>query len=509
MTCMNSSRLSNLLPRVYAFSLAMILGFFGNFWVGSAGSLSAQKVNQIDMHVEGLGADTIFLANYYGAKMYYADTTVATSSGRFSFDAPQGDKGGKYAAILPGNVFIELIVSGEAVNISADLKDLPGSVVVKKSLENKLFYGYLGFISEMREARKPIDTLGQDSTISDAVRDDLIAQLTVLNAEVLDRQAELIDGNPSSLFAKMLKMVRENDIPDAPADVEDARTWKYYYYRAHYWDRVDLSDARMVRDPAFHTLLDQYWNGVLPQMPDSMLHWGVDLIERAENEEIFKYLVHYITYAAESSKIMCMDLIFVEMVDRYYRKGKAKWMDDASLEKVVKRADDLRYTMCGHKIPNITLPDVTGDNWVSLYDIDANFTVVSIWESSCGHCKVEMPLLKALYDKWHDLGVEVFSIGNDFETAPWIDFLEEKELTDWINVSDNPEINATDSATVLVHQGVTNLLSLNFRKTFDVFATPKLFLLDRDKVIVAKQIGAEQLGEILQRAYDEGMFEPR
>jgi len=469
--------------------------------------MSAQNVNQIEIRVNGLGADTVYLANYYGAKMYYADTTVATNDGRFRFDAPQGDKGGKYAAILPGNIFIELVITGEEVKMTADLDDLPGSIEVKKSVENKLFYNYLSFIGEMREARAPIDQAYADSTISAVERESLMAEMSILNEEVVVRQKELVDSNPEALFAKMLQMVSEEDVPEAPEGVEDARTWQYYYYRSHFWDRVDLSDPRLVRDPAFHGILDQYWNGVLPQMPDSMLHWGIDLIDRAGHDEVFKYILHYMTYASESSKIMCMDLVFVNLVDRYYRKGKATWMVQESLDKVLDRADDLRYTMCGHKIPNITLPDVTGQNWISLYDIDANFTIVSIWESNCGHCKVEMPKLKELYKKWHDKGVEVYAIGNDFETEPWIKFLEEQELTDWINVSDNPQINATDSATVLVHSGVTDLLSLNFRATFDVFATPKLFLLDRDKVIVAKQIGADQLGEILDRAMSEGMFE--
>ena len=66
-------------------------------------------------------------------------------------------------------------------------------------------------------------------------------------------------------------------------------------------------------------------------------------------------------------------------------------------------------------------------------------------------------------------------------------------------MSDNPQINATDSATALIMAGVTTLKSLNFRTTFDVYATPKMFLLDRDKKVIAKQVGAEQIGEILAR----------
>ena len=73
------------------------------------------------------------------------------------------------------------------------------------------------------------------------------------------------------------------------------------------------------------------------------------------------------------------------------------------------------------------------------------------------------------------------------------------EYTDWINVSGNPLINAQDSASALIYGGVTTLKSLNFRTTFDVFATPKVFLLDKNKKIIGKQIGAEQMGDILGR----------
>jgi len=53
---------------------------------------------------------------------------------------------------------------------------------------------------------------------------------------------------------------------------------------------------------------------------------------------------------------------------------------------------------------------------------------------------------------------------------------------------------------------VTDLPSLNFRTTFDVFSTPKLFLLDENKKILAKQIGALQLAEMIYRI--EGIEPP-
>ena len=219
----------------------------------------------------------------------------------------------------------------------------------------------------------------------------------------------------------------------------------------------------------------------------------------AGNRDMFKYMLHHMTYASESSKIMCMDKVFVDLVNTYYRTGLVDWLSEEQMDKIVGRADDLRHSLCGNQAPDITLPGLDQSEWLSLHDIDAKYTLLCIWESTCGHCKKEMPKLERIYDTWKQRGLEIFAIGNDFEPDPWKKYVEEQGLTKWVNVSDNPLINAQDSATSLIYGGVTNLLSINFRTTFDVYATPKMFLLDEDKNIIAKQVGATQLAEILSQ----------
>ena len=456
----------------------------------------------IKVHVDGLRDSTVYLANYYGEKLYYNDTTQVDSNGNFSFAGKPFEECGKYAVVLPGPRFFDIIVAGEDVEISTTITDLIGGLEVEKSEENKIFVDYLRFISSKKDARKPYDAVFQDSTSTDSQKEEAKIKIKALNQEVVDFQNQLIESNPDRLFAKMLKMTVDVPIPDAPEGVEDEKSWKYYYYRNHYWDHTDLSDPRLVRDQSFHKLLDKYWSKVLPQVPDTLLQEGFKLVEMMDNYDMTKYTTHHITYAAESSNIMCMDKVFVGMVDRYYRTGKADWLDEEQMNKILERANDLRYVVCGEPVPNIILPDTTGTNWESLYDIDAKYTVIAIWESTCGHCKKEMPKLKALSDEWSDK-IEIFAIGNDFETEPWIKFIRDKELEGWIHVSDNPEINATDSATALIYAGITTLPSLNFRSTFDVFSTPKVFLLDEDKKIIAKQLSAEQIGELLNRLEDQ------
>ena len=140
----------------------------------------------------------------------------------------------------------------------------------------------------------------------------------------------------------------------------------------------------------------------------------------------------------------------------------------------------MKYTLCGNKAPNITLPDLDQENWVKLHDIEAKYTLICIWESTCGHCKKEMPKLERIYD---ESGIrealKFLPLATTSNPNLGQEYIREKELTKWVNVSDNPLINAQDSATALIYGGVTNLESLNFRTTFDVYATPKMFLARR------------------------------
>jgi hypothetical protein len=56
-----------------------------------------------------------------------------------------------------------------------------------------------------------------------------------------------------------------------------------------------------------------------------------------------------------------------------------------------------------------------------------------------------------------------------------------------------------DSATKLIYGGITTLQSLNFHQYWDVNSTPKVYLMDKDKKIIAKSLGAEQLEDLLNR----------
>ncbi|MBT5976272.1 MAG: hypothetical protein HOG66_01390, partial [Flavobacteriales bacterium] len=71
----------------------------------------------------------------------------------------------------------------------------------------------------------------------------------------------------------------------------------------------------------------------------------------------------------------------------------------------------------------------------------------------------------------------------------------------WINVSDSPEAN--ENAQELMLKGTTTAQSLNFRDTYDIFSTPKIYLLDENKKIIAVKLMPEQMGDFIDHLLEE------
>ena len=51
----------------------------------SMAMVNAQEPHAIQVQVEGLNNDTVYLAHYYGNKLYYSDTTITDAKGNLTF----------------------------------------------------------------------------------------------------------------------------------------------------------------------------------------------------------------------------------------------------------------------------------------------------------------------------------------------------------------------------------------------------------------------------------------
>ena len=82
--------------------------------------------------------DTIYLARYFGDRLYYADTAVAKNE-TVIFKKKELIEG-VYALVCPGPKYFEFIMSKEDVEMSTKMSDFIGNMKVIKSEKNKIFY---------------------------------------------------------------------------------------------------------------------------------------------------------------------------------------------------------------------------------------------------------------------------------------------------------------------------------------------------------------------------------
>lgn len=466
-------------------------------FVGINTNAQETKNYNLKFKIDGLSDTIIYLANYYGGKQYYKDTADVDANGRFDFVGEKEYPEGIYMLVLPDRKsYFELIIAETEFTMETSKSDLVNSMKITGSKENKVFYDYMNQIASKQKEASPIkEEMG--TTDDEAKLAVLKKKLEGIDKDVKKFQSEFIEANKGTFAAKVFSTTPDPIIPDnleIPEGENEDRV-KYKYFKSHYLDNIDFSDGRLIRTPIYHNKLDYYIKKLTPQIPDSINAAADRFIGKAKaNDELFKYAVHYITNKYEKSKIMGMDAVFVHMAEEYYMKGEAFWVDSTNLAKITERAKTLSPLLLGKVAPNIILPDTNGV-WQNLHKVDAKYTILYFWDSGCGHCKKATPKLKKYYEEnAKSIGLEVFAVGTELELKEWKGFIKEHKLP-WMNISDTPEINK--NAWNYINKGLTTLESLNFRDIYDIYSTPVVLVLDKDKKILGKRIGVEQIEEFI------------
>lgn len=463
---------------------------------------------KLHFKVEGVKDTTVFLCRYYGTKLFYADTAIM-KGGVAEFKAKEDLKPGVLALLMPGQKYFEFIYNKEEINIETKAPDFVDNMLVKKSLENKLFVDYIKYLQTQRKVANGFSEKRKALKDTDPQSVKLGHQIDSITKMVTKYQEDLVKNNPTTLVSKIINMSMDVFVPEAPKGANE--NYRYFYYRDHYWDHVDLKDDRLVNTPVFGSKMDYFFGkNMLIQHPDTILAFAFPFIDKLDNKsEMFKYTVDYITNTFGKSNIMGMDKVYTYMVDRYYcrrdEKGNsyAFWMkNNGKLDTLCKENKIKMNLVQGVRPPNISLRDTTDVNWRDFYSLKSEYTILYFWDPECGHCKKTTPKLETLYQKkLKARNVEIFAVGKatgeDFKL--WKKFIRENNLN-FINVGLTQSLyeEATKDPLKFIPK-YTTLESLNYHDTYDIYATPRMFVLDKDKKIIAKQLTISQLEDMLDR----------
>ena len=177
---------------------------------------------------------------------------------------------------------------------------------------------------------------------------------------------------------------------------------------------------------------------------------------------------------------MGMDEVFVYLVENYYMKGDAFWLNNDELTRYTDRAMKIAPNVIGNLAPQVKLPNVvTKKEEDLLVNFKARYTLLIFYSPNCGHCQKELPEIDSLYKAvLKDKGVKVFTVSTEGSEQSINDFITKNNLTDWTNTWD-PE-----------HIG-------DWRGKYDVYSTPTIYLLNEKKIIKGKRLDHSNIAGLL------------
>jgi len=433
----------------------------------------------------------VYLGYHYGKVKAVADSVILDGHSEGVFQGKAKLAGGIYFIVSPKKeILFELLIDQQQqFAISADSLHLPASISFSGSPENKTFLEYTSFmnnrgkeLTNLQGQLKETKTKNDSSVIKEKIRK--------VNEEVKIERDGIQNKDPNSLLATLLRALKEPVVPPIPTfpDGKPDSTFAYRYFKAHYWDNISFTDDRLIRTPIFEPKLDRYYKDLVSPEPDS-LDREIDhmLLFSRTNKDMFKFLLVYFVQKYINPEFMGQDAVFIHLFEKYINTGQADFFTEKYRKFVDDRAYSIMANLIGQPAANLEMTDTLGKTR-SLYEIPANFVVVCFWDPTCSHCKEMIPKLDSIYQaRWKYEGVQIYGVMVDGGQENWRNFIKSHNLGDWINVYQ----------TTAQHDAEVAAGRPDYRQLYDVYQTPSIFLLDKEKRIIAKKLTYQQIDEVI------------
>jgi hypothetical protein len=486
---------------------------------------SAQYAYEIKINVKGFPDSVAYLAKYMFGKQYIVDTCKTAWKGNIVFKGKtELDKGMYFLASLDKegkaiHRFDFVIDDSYKFTLSSDMSDLQYNLKSVGSKENEDFFEYTRFFMNKNKDFTALAPKTKGMNKADSVK-FMQDKAKAFTEDVVKFEADFVKRNEGTFLGAWLNLRTEKEAKTYPANLKsgnDSAIYRFNYYKSHYWDGVDFKDGRIIRNQFFDPRLKKYFDQIVNQLgPDTVANEIDKILSQCEpGTELFNFLFVHFMVEYENPKLVGFDKVFVMLVDKYIRTGKAgKIYDEKTTLKIVEKADIIKPLLIGSVAPDLYMIDTvnakivnkmgfdtasTSESVTKLYyknmdklaplyktlsSVQAKYIVLVFWDVDCSHCVTEIPKLLEIY---HDLkktvDVKVFSVYTVYEFDKWRKYIIDKKL-DFINVYDPVHIN-------------------NIKTKYDIFSTPKVYLLDKNKIIKSKHMPVEKISDIINALESE------
>lgn len=156
--------------------------------------------------------------------------------------------------------------------------------------------------------------------------------------------------------------------------------------------------------------------------------------------------------------------------------------DHPLMARPIKHVASLAKRQTGLHYTDLAMQDLDGNAAKLSQWVGKGYLLVDFWASWCGPCRMEMPYVKAAYDKFHGKGFEIVGVSFDSKADAWQKAVKDLNLN-WPHISDLKGWKCAAS------------------EAYGVNSIPSNVLLDKDGVIVAADLRGEDLTAKLAELY--------
>ena len=450
---------------------------------------STERINDLDAMKAVMGGPTdisIEVSNAVNSMTYLINSVAGGNfrvdsmnieNGKISIKNDEGFPQGMYYISLPNQKFVSMLLAeDQKFKLSFDANAIVSSMKVEGSKDNELFYENLKYEESYNPRYQAVAS--QRSKMQDRESNEykqLTKQIEELEGERTAHLNRLFNGNENSLFVKFKTAGQNPKIRKNGTDEE-----KVYFYRKEFWDNVDFSDTRLMRTPVVSNKLKRYMTELTPQNKDSIIVYADFLLNKIlDHPQYYKYIANWIALQYEPTKTTLMDpeAIFVHMTRNYFTRERAFWSDSMEVYALQQRAGEMVQSITGIKGPDVISTDQFG-NTQSIYEKTADYIIVYMYNPTCEHCMKETPKIVDYYNRNKSKGIDVFAIAIDTEDQEWKDYINKNDMS-FTNVFDptNRSIYAK----------------------YYVDVTPEIYVLNRDRIIIGKNLKVDQIDIIIDR----------
>lgn len=274
-----------------------------------------------------------------------------------------------------------------------------------------------------------------------------------------------VDGNSSNGFAEIkgspeIDIIRKTqamlqETEQSPEAVKLNEDFTKANERGDQVKMAEIQQAYMALSNQTHAKVAQY----LKEQPPSLA--VINLLQ----SNVIDHDQYFDTYVAVANKL------------------KKEWPNYSHAKGFIAAVNKMKSLAIGQPAPEIALPNTEGQI-TKLSSFKGKYVLVDFWAKWCGPCRQENPNVVRAYNKFKDKGFTVFGVSLDRSKDDWLRAIKEDGLN-WTQVSD------------------LKYWQSEAAKTYNINSIPFSLLLDKNGIIIAKNLRGAALEAKLAEIFSD------